>query len=80
MTVEILVQRETGPLLTFIRESLMIAGWVAMWRPMEIYLYEWWPIRRKGKIFEKLARMPVHIVVGKGAADPPLEIPPASGI
>jgi len=25
-----------------------IAGWVAMWRPMEIYLYEWWPVRRRG--------------------------------
>ncbi|HEY1170733.1 MAG TPA: hypothetical protein VGH19_05125 [Verrucomicrobiae bacterium] len=66
MIVEVLAQYETGPALTFIRESLMIAGWVAMWRPMEIYLYEWWPIRRKGKVFEKLAHMPVHIVVGKG--------------
>src|SRR5579863_8012249 len=23
------------------RESLTIAGWVAMWRPMQIYLYDW---------------------------------------
>ena len=23
----------------------MIGGWVALWRPMEIFLYDWWPIR-----------------------------------
>ena len=25
------------------RESLMIGGWVAMWRPLEVFLYDWWP-------------------------------------
>jgi hypothetical protein len=24
--------------------SLLIGGWVALWRPFEIFLYEWWPI------------------------------------
>lgn len=43
------------------RESLTIAGWVAMWRPMQIYLYDWWPLRRRGKIFEKLSRVPVKV-------------------
>jgi hypothetical protein len=43
------------------RESLTIGGWVAMWRPMQIYLYEWWPIRRRGRVFEKLSRMPVEV-------------------
>ena len=33
-----------------LRQSLTIAGWVAMWRPMEIYLYDWWPMRRKGRL------------------------------
>jgi hypothetical protein len=44
-----------------IRESLTIAGWVAMWRPMQIYLYDWWPMRRKEKIFSKLSVIPVEI-------------------
>lgn len=43
------------------RESLSIAGWVAMWRPMEIYLYDWWPIRRREKILRKLSAMAVEI-------------------
>jgi hypothetical protein len=43
------------------RESLTIAGWVAMWRPMEIYLYDWWPLRRRQKILTKLSLMPVEV-------------------
>src|SRR6516164_4507756 len=45
-----------------VRESLTIAGWVAMWRPMQIYLYDWWPLRRRAKIFEKLSHMPVEVI------------------
>lgn len=45
-----------------LRESLTIAGWVAMWRPMEIYLYDWWPLRRKSRLYEKLSEIPVQII------------------
>lgn len=44
------------------RESLTIAGWVAMWRPMQIYLYDWWPLRRRGLIYQKLGHMPVEVI------------------
>lgn len=50
-----------GALLALLKESLMIAGTVAMWRPMEIYLYEWWPLRRRGKILEKMSKMQVEV-------------------
>jgi hypothetical protein len=43
------------------REGLTIAGWVAMWRPLQIYLYDWWPLRRRWKIFEKMSGMKVEI-------------------
>ncbi len=42
-------------------EGLLIIGWVAMWRPLEIFLYEWVPIRRRCQIFAKLAVMPVIV-------------------
>lgn len=44
-----------------IRESLLIGGWVAMWRPLEIFLYAWWPIRNEQRIYDRLAGMPVRI-------------------
>ncbi|MDE3110813.1 MAG: hypothetical protein KGL02_12840 [Acidobacteriota bacterium] len=43
------------------RESLTIAGWVAMWRPMQIYLYDWWPVRRRVRVYRKLSRIPVEV-------------------
>jgi hypothetical protein len=44
-----------------LRESLSIGGWVAMWRPLEVFLYDWWPIRAEAKLFDRLAAMPVRL-------------------
>ena len=44
-----------------IRESLLIGGWVAMWRPMEVFLYDWWPIRADARLADRLSEMPVRI-------------------
>jgi hypothetical protein len=45
-----------------LQEGLLILGWVAMWRPLQIFLYEWWPLRHRGRVFNKLAKMPVEIL------------------
>jgi hypothetical protein len=44
-----------------LRESFAIAGWVAMWHPMQIYLYDWWPLRARVKLFRRMAHMPVTV-------------------
>jgi hypothetical protein len=59
---EMLAAQSPGTFLSILRESLTIGGWVAMWRPMEIYLYEWWPLRRRGRLYEKLSRMEIEVV------------------
>ncbi len=51
-----------GTWAAIVRESLTIAGWVAMWRPMQIYLYDWWPLLRRSRIYDKLSHMPVELV------------------
>jgi hypothetical protein len=43
------------------REGLLIGGWVAMWRPLEVFLYDWWPIRAEARLSERLSTMPVSI-------------------
>ena len=50
--------RQLGEIL---RESLLIGGWVSMWRPLEIFLYEWWPIRDEARLYDRLSAMPVRI-------------------
>ena len=44
-----------------IQEGFLISGWVAMWKPINIFLYEWWPVRYKQRIFDKLKIIPVEI-------------------
>lgn len=61
LTSELLLRQELSTLSILFRESLTIAGWVAMWRPMQIFLYDWWPLRRKRRLYEKLSRMHVEV-------------------
>jgi len=44
-----------------LREGLLIGGWVAMWRPLEVFLYDWWPILGEVRLFDRLSQMPVRI-------------------
>ena len=55
-----------SPLAGIARESLTIGGWVAMWRPLEIYLYDWWPVRAERIVLERLSRMRVRLVLPAG--------------
>ncbi|MFN8376856.1 MAG: hypothetical protein U0694_28785, partial [Anaerolineae bacterium] len=45
----------------FLSEGLIIAGWVSMWYPLEVLLYEWWPGYRDHQIYAYISRMDVHI-------------------
>jgi hypothetical protein len=56
----------TGTWHELTRESLTIGGWVAMWRPLQIYLYDWWPLRRRGAIYRKLSVMDVEVKIEGG--------------
>jgi hypothetical protein len=50
-----------GPFSGIVRESLVIAGWVAMWRPIQIFLYEWWPILRRRHMLQNLSRAQLRV-------------------
>jgi len=45
-----------------VKESLIIAGWVALWRPLEIFLYDWWPIHAEAKLLDRLSEMDVRLI------------------
>ena len=50
------------------REGLLIVGWVAMWRPLEVFLYDWWPIRAEIRLSERMSNMPVRIEYNEAAS------------
>jgi hypothetical protein len=63
---DLLASRIAGSQLAMIvRESVLIGGWVAMWRPLEIFLYDWWPLRSEAQLSDRLAAMPVRISAGE---------------
>ena len=51
-----------------IKETLVIGGWVALWRPAEIFLYDWWPIRAAARLEDRLAEMEVRVVGAEAPA------------
>ncbi|MGE0409849.1 MAG: hypothetical protein AB7P23_11395 [Amphiplicatus sp.] len=49
------------PAGAILREGLLIIGWVANWRPIEIFLYDWRPIRRRKRVYERLSQLTVTV-------------------
>jgi hypothetical protein len=54
-----LIGSSTNPVINVIHEGLSVVGWVSMWKPLEIFLYEWWPIRREYRAYRRLAEAEV---------------------
>lgn len=55
----------TRPAFSIARESLMIVGWVSMWRPIQLFLYDWWPLAQHIRTYKALASAQVKVVQGK---------------
>jgi hypothetical protein len=46
---------------TLVEDSLVIGAWVALWRPMEIFLYDWWPMVKDARLYDRLSRLAVSV-------------------
>lgn len=44
-----------------IADSFIIGAWVALWHPLNIFLFEWWPIRRQARLYDRLANLDVRV-------------------
>jgi cation transport ATPase len=51
---ELLMASETA-VSRVLDEGLVIAGWVAMWGPIDVFLYGGWPIASKRRLLARLA-------------------------
>ena len=56
------------PLGRIVQESLIIMGWVANWRPLEIFLYDWWPLNRRRLLYRRLAVAKIELRPLNGSA------------
>jgi len=65
---ELTVSLPSGPLREILREGLVITGWVAMWRPLEVLLYVWWPLVDERRQVSRMLEAPVSIRYDADAA------------
>lgn len=49
-----------------VREGLVILSWVFLWRPVEILIYDWIPVRHQRKVIGRLLAAKVEVRAGKG--------------
>ena len=50
-----------GNVSRFVQEGLIILGWVANWKPIQIFLYDWWPLARRRDLYRRLAAAKVEL-------------------
>lgn len=62
---ELTVTLPAGHVRQILREGLVITAWVAMWRPLELVLYDWWPLVRKRSLFGRILASEIAIVRGR---------------
>ena len=58
-----------GFLGTLFSNGLEIAGWVSLWRPIEIFLYEWWPYWRENQLYTHVMNMQIVVVEEEKGAE-----------
>lgn len=62
LTLAEMVQRlPIGHAGDIFREGLVITGWVAMWRPIEVLLYDWWPLIQTRKHIVRILAAQVEV-------------------
>jgi hypothetical protein len=50
------------PVAHLISKALEITGWVAMWEPVTVFLFQLWPIARQRRVYEKISRLEIDIL------------------
>jgi len=52
----------SGGVGVVLEEGLTIVGWVALWRPLDLLLFERWALRRDIAVYRRLEQMEITVV------------------
>ena len=58
-----------GAVRQVLREGLVIIGWVVMWRPLELLLYDWWPLVRQRRLCQRVVAAEITVEEGQGVGE-----------
>ena len=64
---ELLLPFTEGFLYRLLTEGFLIIGWVALWHPLDIFLYHWWPLLRRYRLLKKISRLSVEVTQSSSA-------------
>jgi hypothetical protein len=62
-----------GSLGAALKEGLVISCWVVLWRPVELLVYGWVPVRQERRVVERILRGTLSVRTGK----PPVQAYPS---
>lgn len=54
----------TGGLAIVAEQGLTIVGWVALWRPLDLLLFERWVLRRDIALYKRMEQMEIEVLHG----------------
>lgn len=57
----LLESRGEGFAWRMLREGIVILGWVALWRPLESLLYDWWPLAARLRVLRRIERASIEV-------------------
>ena len=58
-----------GRMATMLQEGFTIVAWVALWRPVELLLYDQWPIRSDIALLRRIESAEVHVAAATPIAN-----------
>lgn len=58
--ISTLLKPDAGTLPQMAWEGLIIIGWVMLWRPLDIFLYDWWPLVGSIRLYKRLETIPIE--------------------
>ncbi|WP_005037388.1 hypothetical protein [Holophaga foetida] len=57
----VIARMRPTPWREILKEGLLILGWVSWWRPLEAFLYDWWPYLRRIRLQRKIVGMEIVV-------------------
>jgi hypothetical protein len=61
MIRELILPLGDGFFYDFLAEGFLITGWVALWHPLDVFLYQWWPLLSRYRLLNKISQLSVEV-------------------
>jgi hypothetical protein len=53
---------QSGFVSSTLREGIVIFGWVSMWKPLELLLFDWYPVYDRIRLYRDILKAPKQVV------------------